>query len=61
MAYIVKRYGVGRLFREGNFQSLLKEFLVFKNDYKKYRENIKNFKLDFSKKSCDEALSITLE
>ncbi len=60
MANIVKSYGVGRLFREGEFKSLLEEFLVFKNDYKNYLENIEKFKQAFSKESIDKVLSVTL-
>jgi glycosyltransferase involved in cell wall biosynthesis len=60
MGYIVKHYLVGRVFKEGSFQSLLKEFLIFKDNLKNYSENLKKFHKDFSKKACDDLLSLTL-
>ena len=57
MANIVKSYGVGRLFREGDFESLSEEFLLFRDEYKKYRKNIEKFKQAFSKETSSTAVT----
>jgi glycosyltransferase involved in cell wall biosynthesis len=60
MGYIVKHYQVGRVFKDGSFQSLLKEFLVFKDNHKNYSENLKKIQTAFSKKASDDVLALTL-
>jgi hypothetical protein len=61
MARIVKYYQVGRVFPDGNFQELQKEFSGFKEDYKSYLKNIEKFNIDYSKKKCEEILSVMLK
>ncbi|MCP5047679.1 MAG: DUF115 domain-containing protein, partial [bacterium] len=61
MARLIKKYGVGAIFKEGSFQNLPKAFSDFKKNYNSYAANIKKFNSDFSKESCDDALSKMLE
>jgi glycosyltransferase involved in cell wall biosynthesis len=61
MANIVRQYNVGRVFKEGNFPSLAREFAIFKNRFESYRESINKFNIAFSKEASDKALSITFQ
>lgn len=60
MAHIVKYYRVGRVFRDGNFRELQKEFSQFKQNYKNYLKNIERFNITYSKKNIDEILAVML-
>lgn len=61
MAYIVKHYGVGRVFRDGNLTELRKAFAEFRQNYIRYLKNIEKFNLIYSKKNTEEILSVMLE
>lgn len=61
MAHIVKYYRVGRVFRDGSFQELQKEFSQFKQNYKNYLKGIERFNVTYSEKNCEEILSVMLK
>ena len=60
MASIVNYYQVGRVFRDGNFQELQKEFSEFKHHYSDYQKNIEKFNLAYSEKRIEEILAVML-
>jgi hypothetical protein len=61
MAHIVKKYQVGRVFRDGDFQVLQKEFSDFKCQYKDYKKNIDKFNLIYSGTKIEETLAVMLK
>ena len=60
MGYVVKKYGVGRVFKDGNSKSLEMEYLKFKENLHVYKNNIKWFKKDYSKTNIDKIMKTML-
>lgn len=61
MANIVKYYRVGRVFPDGNFVRLQKEFSIFKQNYKKYLKNIEKFNITYEGKNIEKILAVMVE
>jgi hypothetical protein len=61
MANIVKYYRVGRVFLDGNFVRLQKEFSIFKQNYKKYLKNIEKFNITYEGKNIEKILAVMVE
>lgn len=61
MAYLVKHYRVGRVFRDNNLPELQKAFVEFKENYNQYLNNTEKFNAIYSKKNTEEILSVMLE
>jgi hypothetical protein len=61
MANIVKYYRVGRVFPDGNFVRLQKEFSIFRQNYKKYLKNIEKFNITYEGKNIEKILAVMVE
>ena len=61
MAYIVKYYRVGRVFRDDNLIELQRAFAYFKQNYKVYLKNIEKFNITYSNENIEKILAVMLE